>query len=220
MTAGCCDHVGQTQPTIGTLSDDAFLYVFDFYVAQASEVEAWHTLVHVCRRWQNIVFGSPRHLNLRILCTNKTPVREKLDIWPLIPIVISANRSSTNADLHNIKAALEHHDRVCQIKLSFFILDCEKEDLVAPLEEPFPILTDLHLDLGASRPFDPDPSKFFSGSAHLRSLTLRGFQIPGLLKLFLCTLDLVILHLHLHVRRCPYLPNEVVTVLSALQPFA
>ena len=217
MTAGCCDHVGKTQPTIDTLSDDALLYVFNFYVAQASEVEVWHTLVHVCRRWRNIVFGSPRHLNLRILCTNKTPVREKLDIWPPVPIVISANRSPTNAGLHNIKAALEHHDRVCQIKLSFVLLDREKEDLVAPLEEPFPILTDLHLDtLGASWPFDPDPSKFLGGSAHLRSLTLRGFQIPGLQKILLCALDLVILHIDVHVRRCPYLPNEVVTVLSAL----
>ena len=41
--ADCCD-VGQTRLTIDTLPDDALLYVFD-----SMWVEAWHTLVHVCR---------------------------------------------------------------------------------------------------------------------------------------------------------------------------
>jgi hypothetical protein len=42
-----CD-VGKV--TIDTLPDDPLLYMFDFYAAQAPEVETWHTLVHVCRR--------------------------------------------------------------------------------------------------------------------------------------------------------------------------
>ena len=61
------------------LTDDVLLYVFDFYL-EASKVEAWHTLVHVCRRWRNIVFGSPRRLNLQIACTNKSRARELLDV--------------------------------------------------------------------------------------------------------------------------------------------
>ena len=95
--ADWCD-VGQV--TIDTLSDEALLYVFDFYVAQA-EVEASHKLVHVCRRWRINVFGSPRRLNLRIAleCTDETPVKEKLDIWPALPIVISGRcESSTSLD--------------------------------------------------------------------------------------------------------------------------
>jgi hypothetical protein len=51
-------------------------------------VNEWHTLVHVCRRWRDLVFASPRRLNLRLLCRKDTPVREMLDIWPALPIVI------------------------------------------------------------------------------------------------------------------------------------
>ena len=47
MTVDCCD-VGQTKLTIDTLPEDALLCVFDFYVAQASEVEAWHTHARSC----------------------------------------------------------------------------------------------------------------------------------------------------------------------------
>ena len=52
------------------------------------DIEAWHTLVHVCRNWRNVVFGSPRRLNLHLCCTKRTPVRENLDIWPQLPIII------------------------------------------------------------------------------------------------------------------------------------
>ena len=212
LLVDCCDDIGQTQLTIDTLPDDALLYVFDFYLALSSEVEAWHTLVHVCRRWRILVFGSPRRLNLRIACTDDTPVKEKLDVWPAaIPIVVSGTFKPTT-DLGNIKAALERHNRICQIKL--FFSRCELEDIVASLEEPFPILTDL--DLGAVGLFWPlhlDPSKFLGGSAHLRSLTLSGIPIPDL-KILLCTPNLVILRLDRI--RGSFLPDEMVTVLSSL----
>ena len=131
------------QVTIDTLPDDALLYVFDFYVAQASGVEAWHKLVHVCRRWRIIVFGSPRRLNLRIKCTDETPVKEKLDIWPALPIIISGHCESSNS-LDNIKAALEHHGRVYQIELCVPWRSEVAEVLkFAALKAPFPMLTDM-----------------------------------------------------------------------------
>ena len=52
--------------------DDVLLEVFDFYVAgdmYSKDREAWQTLVHVCRRWRSIVFGSPRRLDLQLVCT-------------------------------------------------------------------------------------------------------------------------------------------------------
>ena len=204
--------VGQTQLTFDTLPDDALLYVFDFYLS--FQTEAWHTLVHVCRRWRNLVFGSPRRLNLRILCTNETPVREKLDVWPSLPILIVGNFSPI-ADLDNIKAALEHHDRVCHIH--FFFNRCGFGDLVGLLEEPFPILTNLFLkSYRSARLFDqidPNPSKFLGGSSHLRSLTLSEIRFPESQKILLCTPNLVTLRLH---QIDYYLPNDVVTVVSAL----
>ena len=209
--------IGQTQLTIDTLPDDALLYVFDFYLgAQASDVEAWHTLVHVCRRWRTLVFGSPRRLNLQIKCTAETPFRfrEKLDVWPpLLPIVISCNGAVAVAVTDNIKAALERHDRVCQITLRLKVF--EPEDIIPSLEKPFPILKNLALAAsGSSRPFYPDPSKFLGGvAAHLRCLYLsRIGRIPDILKLLLCGPNLFFLHLD----GIGFLPDEIVTVLSAL----
>ena len=72
------------------LPDFALPETFDFYVDQDKEwVEAWHTLVHVCRKWRNVVFGSPRRLNLQLFCTHSTPVRETIDFWPLLHILVS-----------------------------------------------------------------------------------------------------------------------------------
>ena len=207
MIVDCCD-VGQTQLTTDTLPDDALLYIFDFYVAPslASEVEAWRTLVQVCRRWRILVYRSPRRLNLRIVCTDKTPaVKGKLDAWPAQPVVISGTFNSTN-----IKAALEHHDRICQIKL--FQVD---PNIIASLEKPFPILTDLDLcAFTFSPPFNIDPSRFLGGSPHLRSLTLSGIWIPCLPKLLLSTPNLVILRLDQIRNSC--LSDEMVAVLSSL----
>ena len=60
---------------IDVLPDDVLLEIFDFYMnvdvfyEDKRETEAWQTLVHVCRRWRYLVFGSPRRLNLRLCCT-------------------------------------------------------------------------------------------------------------------------------------------------------
>jgi hypothetical protein len=60
--------------TIDMLPDLALLEIFDFNTAatEASgplvcSIEAWIPLVHVCLKWRDIVFASPRRLNLRLL---------------------------------------------------------------------------------------------------------------------------------------------------------
>jgi hypothetical protein len=88
------------------LPDDVLLGLFDFYAdedvdedfepslrvkakqKQKQRIEAWITLAHVCRRWRSVVFQSPRRLNLRLLCTTKTPARDTLDVWPPLPLII------------------------------------------------------------------------------------------------------------------------------------
>src|SRR5260221_5208216 len=52
---------------------------------EASAVESWQLLVHVCRRWRSLVFGSPRRLNLRLFCTPETPAKDTLAVWPALP---------------------------------------------------------------------------------------------------------------------------------------
>ena len=61
------------------------------YDGRRMEVEGWQLLVHVCRRWRNVVFGSPRRLNLQLRCTHETPVKDKLDVWPSLPLIIKGD---------------------------------------------------------------------------------------------------------------------------------
>jgi hypothetical protein len=210
MATDWCDVVHMA---IDALADDVLLCVFDFYLAEVSEVEAWHTLVHVCRRWRIVVFGSPRRLNLRIAC-NGTLVGEKLDVWPALPIVISAQCNS-QVRLDHVITMLEHHDRVCQIDLSFIL---EFEDILGALEEPFPELTvlKLHSTEEATDPFFPYAGQYLGGTTRLRSLSLTSTPIPDLPNLLLASTDLVDLRLKNIPISVFVSPDEMVTALSAL----
>ena len=74
----------------------------------------WKTLSQVCRRWRHTVFASPQRLDLRVLCTDTTPTRTTLDIWPSFPIsmVRSPSNRVDEKGVENIVAALEHCDRI------------------------------------------------------------------------------------------------------------
>jgi hypothetical protein len=193
------------------LPDIALLGIFDFYVELS--IEAWQILVHVCRKWRDIVFGSPRRLNLRLYCGRGKPVREMLDIWPPLPIVIKAFASDTFYNMHNISVALEHTDRICEL---YFIALQASERFLAVIQKPFPLLT--HLTLGfltEPPPFDPD--SFLGGSMPcLKSLCLRRIPFPGLPKLLLSATHLVDLDLD-RIPDSGYVsPEAMVAGLSAL----
>lgn len=213
MIADWCD---LAQVTIDVLPDDVLLSVFDCHVDEATDVEGWRTLVHVCRRWQNVVFGSSRRLHLRITLTNKSHVKEKLDVWPHLPIVVSGYCDSASC-LDNIKAALEYSDRICQIELMVNARQIPLKSILAALEKPFPALTDLDL---SQWPFlnisgHPDPLKFLGGSSHLQSLSLGGIAIPQFPALLASSMDLNNLHLH-DIPHGHLTPDAMATALSAL----
>jgi hypothetical protein len=195
------------------LADDLLLEIFDMYMDEAP-IEAWHTLAHVCRKWRFVVLVSPRRLNLRLLCTASTPVRETLAVWPPLPIVIRIYSYKRWGE-GNIVAALEHGDRICEIDL--FDMPSSQLDKVLPaMQRPFPVLT--HLRLGFEDEMAPVvPASFLGGSApHLQSLFLDYISFPGLPKLLLSATHLV----HLDLWRIPpagYIePEAMVTCLSAL----
>src|SRR6266403_4706297 len=113
-----CD-VGQVI-RIDVLPDDVLLEIFCFYVDMSPAyekrgVEAWQTLVHVFRRWRIVVLGSPHRLNLQLYCTSKTPVKDSLDVWPALPLIVRGNMISSGTD--NIIAALGQSNRVCKVDL-------------------------------------------------------------------------------------------------------
>src|SRR6266403_1761049 len=170
------------------LPEDVLLEIFDWHINDEYEHilihqgGAWQELAHVCRKWRNVVFGSSHRLNLRLVCTDKKPVRKMLDIWPSFPIIISS--FDTLNDGGNIVAALEHNDRVCDIYLGP-ISSSLWEKIMAEMQEPFPALR--HLNLNATNEADVspiDPASFLGGSApDLRHLYLGGIPFPGLPKL-------------------------------------
>jgi hypothetical protein len=203
---------------IDVLPDDVLLEIFDFYVGMRQSfegkrgVEAWQSLVHVCRRWRSLVLGSPRRLNLRLFCTPGTPVRDTLDIWPALPLIIRGHVASSGMD--NIIAALGQSNRACQVTL-FGLVERQLEQILAAMQVPFPQLTHLELLQGETLPVIPE--SFLDRSApRLRHFELHGIPFPGLPKLLLSATHLVELWLF-DIPHSGYIsPEAIVALLSAL----
>jgi hypothetical protein len=218
-------HVAQVA-LIEVLPDDVLLEIFDFYMDEDEDgptkkgTEAWQPLVHVCQRWRSVVFGSPRRLDLRLVCTPKTPVKETLNIWPPFPLLISGRVSRTSG-VDNIVAILKHRDRTRKIHLEFS--KSQWGDIYAMMQVQFPGLTYLRL-----KAYDASyltntvrvlPNSFLGGSApHLQTLDLCHIPFLGLPKLLLSATHLVTLRLH--GPNSPHYgiisPEVMATCLSAL----
>ena len=197
------------------LPDVVLLEIFDFYMDEEPEdedIEAWHTLVHVCRNWRNVVFGSPRRLNLHLCCTKRTPVRENLDIWPQLPIIIKVYYHDR---WDNIFAALEHNDRISEMVISD-IPSSEMEKALTALQQPFPALTCLYFRFNI-RTAPIIPASFLGGSAPaLETLCLDRIPFPGLPKLLLSTTHLVDLEIQ-SIPHSGYIsPEAMIACLSVL----
>ena len=224
------------------LPDDVLLEIFDFYVVEddsdsedededegegegegkedefKQEMEEWQTLVHVCQRWRSIVFRSPRRLNLRLVCTRRTPVRDTLDLWPSFPLLIWDYDNRVEG-VDEIIAVLKHSDRV--VEIHFFGVDgSEWENMLAVMQVPFLELKRLLLH-SRNEISSTLPDSFLGESApRLESLMLRGIPYPGLLKLLLSATHLVDLHLE-NIPHSGYIsPEAMVTALSALTSLA
>lgn len=108
---------------IDVLPDEILLAIFGQYVDELQnskrEIEAWQSLVHVCRRWRRVVFGSPHRLDLQLVCTPETPAKNTLDVWPGLPLLIQGIISSKSS-VDNIVAALGGSNRICSIELCGF----------------------------------------------------------------------------------------------------
>jgi hypothetical protein len=171
----------------------------------------WQTLVHVCQKWRYLVLASPNRLGLFLACTDRTPVREMLHIWPPLPILVSSNQFDAQ---DNVIAALEHRDRVHRIYLKSTSPRVERSATV--LRGPFPAL--VHLSLVSDDATPPVlPNTLSCGSApRLQSLALWGIEIPGLPELLLTTSDLVYLNIWQMSNTGYILPEAMVPSLSAL----
>ena len=210
--------------SVDTLPDDVLLAVFDHYVNNDAQAQgpiergnAWQSLVHVCRRWRSIVFRSPRHLNLQLVCSAGTPARDMLHVWPALPLIIWYYGGYRTGSVDNTVAVLECRDRACQIEL-LGIQSSDLEIFLAAMQQPFPELTQmlLHCDsAGETVPVVPD--SFLGGSTpRLEDLVLNGIPFPGLPKLLLSATHLARLSLY-RIPHSGYIsPEEMATALSTL----
>jgi hypothetical protein len=200
------------------LPDEILLEIFNIYMNEATRTEEWHTLTHVCRRWRNVVLSSPRRLDLRLLCTTRTPVRTKLNIWPAFPIALtgSLDPALLLGSAENIIAALEHKDRMCHIDLQG-IPNSHLKQIAAAMEETYPSLTELSLESIHEMPLIL-PDKFLGGSAPgLRVLRLTGVPFPALGRLLFSATHLVNLSIW-DVPHSGYIsPRVMVTALAVLK---
>jgi hypothetical protein len=161
------------------------------------------------------VFASPLRLDLCLHCTETTPVRKTLDVWPPLPIEIWFDVVHLRVE-DNITAALECPSRVRSIWLDGITIPLER--LVAVMQDPFPELESLTLWIkGPGGTVPALPSTFLGGSApRLRSLDLRHIPFPTLPRLLLSSNNLV----DLHLRRIPHSgyisPETLATCVSAL----
>ena len=203
------------------LPDVALLEIFDHHSSLCEEeIEAWHTLVHVCREWRNLVFGSPRRLNLRLCCRAKMPINGMLDIWPPLPIVLRAYSHEFWGE-DAVLPVLEHNaDRIHEVGL-WSVTSSQLKKVSLALRRPLPALTCLMLGFEGEAGFHgyaPDVSaSFLGGSApSLQTLWLKRISFPELPTLLLSATHLVRLEL-LRIPSSGYIsPEAMVTGLSVL----
>ena len=206
---------------IDVLPDDILIEIFYFYLNldpkwDQTQRRTWQLLVHVCRRWRSLVFESSRFLDLRLYCTHKTPARDKLDIWPALPLDVEGHMTySSSSGTDNIIGALGQSNRVRRV----FLLDLmgwQLEEVLAPMQVSFPEMTDLQLSsIDKIPPVIPD--SYLDGSApRLQYFELSGISFPGVPKLVLSATHLRYLYLR-GIPHSGYIsPEAMVALLSTL----
>jgi hypothetical protein len=184
------------QVTIRSVSNEVLLIIFRCYLDDFPQF--WPRLVHVCRKWRQIVFTSQRVLHLRLFCTHGTPVLKTPDCCPDLPIIVHyggapALDPSTPKDEDNIMAAIlmKYPDRVGSISFTVTTSLPEKSSATGRL---FSKLEDLVL-LSQGSVRLPLPNTFRWGS-RLRALHLTGAAIPALPELLSLSTNLVDLQIH------------------------
>ncbi|KAI9507844.1 hypothetical protein F5148DRAFT_1376273 [Russula earlei] len=158
--------------------------------------------------------------------TGKRPMSEMLDLWPVLPVVISQDlsgypspKSYLDPCLDHIAAALEseHHHRICEIDLSP-IPTSHWERLSAAMQKPFPELTFVQI-LVEKNTVPSLPNMFLGGSAPLlQVLALGNCPFEGMPKLLLSANHLVRLYLwNIPIPGSGYIsPQALVTTLSVM----
>ena len=222
--------------SIHMLDDDSLLHVFYLYRPFLSGEDQddnvrllggngtetrgrwWCTLVHVCQRWRNIIFGSASYLGVSLVCTYGTPVADMLAHSPPLPLIIhyaTEGRGITTDDEQGIFFALKQRNRVLRVRLAW--LDTTLlEKFIAVMDEEYSILEYLVIGLSIE---DNSAMLIFPETLqapHLRLLTLRGFVLPIGSRLLTTAVSLVTLCLVIAHPSTYFHPNALLQWISLM----
>jgi hypothetical protein len=162
-----------------------------------------------------VIFGSPRRLDLRVVCTDTTPTTTSLDIWPLFPISISC-RYTDEKGVENVIAAVEHGlDRILHISINAINGRALKK-LAAAMQQPLPTLKHFRL-MSFDESVPVLPETFLGGSApQLETFSLHGIPFPKFPQFILSFTQIRYLSIS-DISHSGYIPpNAMVACLAAL----
>ena len=220
-------------PSIHNLDDDSLLrifffcrlvlfeeleggYLFHLHARECIQGHWWYKLIHVCRRWRYLVFASPSHLGLCLVCTHGTPVADMLAHSPPLPLIIDHSdeaREMTAEDEEGIILALQHRDRVRRIHLRIPMPNLEK--VLLTMDDEFPMLEYLFIGRLIKHNMSLVLPKTFQ-APHLRHLILVNFAIPIRSPLLTPAVGLVTLSLELIHPSAYFRPNDLLQRLSLM----
>ncbi|KAH9170324.1 hypothetical protein EDB89DRAFT_1326499 [Lactarius sanguifluus] len=210
--------------TIQTLPDNDFVEIFSlcrmgevvYGVQEPSPMEMAETgpclpnmeTHHVC-----VFTPSPSGTSLH----HGTPVKKILGYFPAFPIVVSYRCTSQGVDRDHLFAALEHRDRVGVVELKVPYQQLF-EDLLAVMQEPFPVLTHLLLEPGTYMIIPVFPDTFLGGFApRLQTIYMSRIPFPAAPTLLSSARDLVDVVLR-NIPPAGYIPPEAMVASLAALP--
>ena len=205
--------------SINTLNDDVLLSIFKHHGPADNERNGvsrpWWSLSRVCRRWRCLIYESAFYLDAHIVCTEGTPVVDRLSLLPPLPLVVNYRSRDIGAqDELGILHVLRLRDRVRRIDIRLPPSNLRK--LLVLMDEPFQILEHLHL----ASTTDEDTSLILPETLlapNLRHLTLLGVKLSTELPLLSSAISLVTLTLE-NIRDSTYLlPENLITRLRAFR---
>jgi hypothetical protein len=206
------------------LPDNVLIEIFDVYrkdiIIYAHWIYTWkfQALIQVCRRWRSVIFGSPLRLDLRVVCTDTTPTRTSLDIWPPFPISISCRYRVDEKSVENVIAAIKlGHDRISHISIEY-INGSALDKLAAAMEQPLPTLKCCCLGLSEDSQSEPVlPETFLGGSApQLEYFDLNGIRFPTFPQFILSSTHIQSLSIYDMPHSGYISPNAMAACLAAL----
>ena len=168
----------------------------------------WYKLVHVCRRWRNLILGSSSYLGLCLVCTNGTPVADMLAHSPPLPLVIEYDYEDPDLateDEEGFTLAFQDRNRVRRVRLRMPVPTLQK--LMIAISEGYPKLEYLIIVPSAE-----DTSTIFTlpesfQAPHLHHLVLFDFAFPIGSRLLTTATGLVTLALALSNPSTYFQPN-------------